>query len=328
MTLPAQLKSEPVVRPSKRMLKVERVGGKITVWINYSSLELAQTCLRKFHYKLNRKLTQATESSALAYGSAVHTILEHWYTLPTGERLLPKHQYERAELYACGHNLHEEAQGPLESIRRGVLRGYDTLKALPDDDKRSLMQLVKTMRSYFNHYADDQLVVATDEHGPIIERDFEFLLHEEPGLEIWYFGTIDVVLMNAATQLLMVADHKTTSILGKEFYARCKPNPQYTGYVLGAQKCLGLDTNLFMINGIQVAKNPQFARQVTTRNDDDFQELKLTVIEQASRILRAQEAQLWPMTSPNPCSMYGGCEYHKICEVPENLKEAVIRSMV
>lgn len=318
-----QSQQAQVVKP-KRMLAVRKENGRTVVEINYSSLELIQTCLRKAHYSLNQKLKLDDDAPALLFGKAIHGGLEHWYTLPLTERKLDDKLRETAEGYAYGHGIDIETSGALESIRRFALACIGKLPA--DDDKRSLTNGIKILRAYFKTYADDMLVVARDEHGPIIERDFEFTIWDEPDLLIRYFGTIDVVLENLQTGLKMVADHKTTSSLGTEFYARCKPNPQYTGYVMGAQRCLGINTELFMVNGLQVAKTmQQFARQVTRRTEEDFAELKRTVVHNVKRWLAA-EADGYPQSAPNPCSMYGGCQYLTVCEIPEKLRESVIRS--
>ena len=313
----------------KQMLTLSKTDNKQIVQINYSSLELIQTCLRKAHYSLNRRLRQEAESDALAFGTSIHKALEHWYQLPVEERLLPDNLKEEAEMMAFGHKIDKPArQGALEAIRQFATARRDVLQALPEEDKRSLASGIRILRAYFKRYHDDGLEVARDKFGiPYIERSFSFPIVELENLQINYFGTIDVILQNKETGVLMVADHKTTASLGSEFYNRCKPNYQYTGYVLGAREALGLNTNLFMINGIQTAKTKtEFARQVTERTDDDFAELKKAVAWRVHEWLRATETANYVQTAPQPCSSYGGCQYRVICEVPEKLKESVIKS--
>jgi len=228
---------------------------------------------------------------------------------------------------AFGHKIDEPArQGALEAIRQFATARRDVLQALPEEDKRSLASGIRILRAYFKRYHDDGLEVARDKFGiPYIERSFSFLIYATPELQINYFGTIDVILQNKETGVLMVADHKTTASLGSEFYNRCNPNPQYTGYVMGAQRALALDVKLFMINGIQTAKTKtEFARQVTERGEEDFAELALSVREQVSRWLIANHTNNFPQTAPGPCSNYGGCPYRTICEVPQRIKETVI----
>lgn len=325
----SELEEQHVARPPKRMLEVtSQPDGNVLVAINYSSLELIQTCLRKAQYSLARKLRSDDDAPALNFGSAIHKALEHWYTLPEAERELLPSQRERAELLAFGHGLHDQTIGAVESVRQFCLARWDQLRGVPEQDKRSLSNGVKILKAYFKTYQKDALVVARDESGaPLIERSFEFEMHREPGLVIRYHGAIDVILRNQQSGLLLIADHKTTSSLGTEFYARCKPNPQYTGYVMGAQRCLGISTNLFMVNGIQVAKTmQQFARQITTREQEDFDELTGSVVANVRRWLDATASGSFVQAAPNPCSFYGGCTYLPVCSVPGQLRESVIGS--
>ena len=237
---------------------------------------------------------------------------------------------------AFGHSLEEPADyGALEAIRQAVLTGYDVLKDLPSEDKRSLQNLVRILVAYFKHYVSDGLEIVRDDQGhPFVERDFEFTLFENEQLEIRFFGTIDMILRDVRSGLVMLADHKTTSKLGSSFYDRCKPNHQYTGYVLGAQRSLGLTTNLFMVNGIFVGKTQQFARQVTSRDAEDFRELEATALYFANHWHNAIEKfesglsfeDCFPQSAPNACTMWGKCDYYDICSVPAKLRENIIRA--
>lgn len=316
----------------KQMLTSQLTKGRLRVQINFSSLDLLQTCMRKAHYALGRNLRPAEPAPALAFGTAIHKALEHWYSLPVSERQLPKQYEEEAELYCFGQRLeYIPTHGALEAIRQFAIAAYPSLSALPEGDKRSMQSGLRILKAYFKHYAEDGFEVARDHAGkPLVEKQFNFpmftgLDFDGTPLDIDYFGQIDVILRNAQTGVLVVADHKTTSALGKEFYDRCKPNPQYTGYVWAAQH-MGIDTKLFMINGIQTLKTKtEFARQITERNEDDFSELRLSVKEAVYRWLRANKDDSYPMSAPNPCSMYGGCTYRKVCELPHNMREQVIK---
>lgn len=320
----------------KRMLEVSQLAdGRTLICVNYSSLEMIQTCPRKAFYSLVLGLQTEEEAAPLAFGSAMHKGLEHWYLLPLEQRQLSVSEAETAAMYAFGTGLQDEACGALESIRQFCLRGWSALHMLPDDDKRSLSNGVKIMHTYFKQYLSDGLTVACNSSGPIVERECEATLLENEKYVVRYHGTIDVALTNAASGLTMIADHKTTHQLGNEFYQRCKPNPQYTGYVWLAQECLGIETNLFMVNGIQVAKTKhEFARQVTSRDENDVDELRSSV--QAFVIPFVEEMHLhglgasyrdcFPQAAPNPCSMYGGCQWRSICEVPEKLKKSVMNA--
>ncbi len=329
MIIPIQ---ETHAKTPKEMLSLEiEPSGRIVARINFSSLDLINTCLRKSKYILEDKLQAEEEAAALTFGTATHKALEHWYTLMPEERdtMTPKHK-EIAEMLALGVADYPvdivDNSGCLSAIRKFVEAAHP-LRFTPDNDKRSILNGVSILQAYFKHYAKDRWHVYSDKDGPMIERLISFVLVDEPMLHITFFGTIDVVLENLDTGIKLVTDHKTTAQLGQPFYSRIKPNHQYTGYVLAARTVFGLDTNSFMVNGIQVAKTKQeFARQITERNEEDFEELRISVVDAVLRYARARQTGHWPMTAPGPCSNYGNCQFIDVCGVNSKLKYAILSS--
>jgi PD-(D/E)XK nuclease superfamily len=312
-------------RPKKQMLTTYMENGKRVTRINYSSLDLINACPRKANYILNRSLTDETESEALVFGTAVHKALESWYALPTQHRLLTAQAEKTAKLWEAGNQdgLNEPQEGALEALRQFILAA-SPLRG-NDDSKRSIEVGVKIMRAYFKHYAGDMLEIVTDAKGPMIERTFEFVLHENETDKVIYFGTIDAVLYNKEFGTTFVCDHKTTSALGKEFFNRLRPNHQYTGYIMAANEVLGIKTNQFMVNGIQVAKTKQeFSRQFTERDQEDFEMFKLSVLDAVARWHSYNNAGLFPINAPNPCASYGGCQFIEACSTPAHMRETIL----
>lgn len=311
---------------TKEMLSVTRLDGHTTVNINYSSLDLIMTCPRKAYYALHRRLRSDDESAALVFGSAIHKALECYYSLPFETRTLPKNAADKADHLVWGNEVEDADNGCMRAITAFRERAL-SLESLGTDDKRSLNNGAKILIKYFQTYANDGFIVVNDKHGPIVERRVSFEIFNSKLLTINYFGTIDAILKNEKTGIITVVDHKTTSALGKEFYNQIKPNHQYTGYVIGAQRFLGIDTDMFMVNGIQVAKTLHtFARQFTNRTIEDYLSLAETVIYAVANYMHASEQNAWPMNAPKPCTMYGGCTYHRICSVPVQLRENVLKA--
>lgn len=318
---------EPNVKAKKEMLSVRTEGEKTVVRINFSSLDLINTCLRKSKYVLDDQLASDEEASALTFGTGIHKALEHWYSLMPEQRDdMSAREREQAEMMSLGQHVDPSTNGCLEAIRKFV-EACKPIMSIPETDKRSVHNGVKILQAYFKHYAKDRWHVYSDAAGPMIERLIAFTIHEDANLKIEYFGTIDVVLENLDTGIKLVVDHKTTAQLGQPFYSRIKPNHQYTGYVQAARMVLGIDTNSFMVNGIQVAKTKsEFARQITERNDEDFEELRISVVNAVRNYLHAKATNAWPMTAPGPCSNYGNCQFLEVCSVPNKLKHAVLSS--
>jgi hypothetical protein len=307
----------------KEMLGVSVLpDGRTKVSINYSSLSVIQTCMRKAYYVLHKQLMSMNKSNALVFGSAIHKALEVWYLSDTGERIIPTNLEENLRLEVYGHT---QGEAIVYQAAKAFRQEMEPLWYLPETDKRCLSNGAKILAKYFRTYRDDGLVVLADDKGPIVEREMRFTMLDAPDLVIEYFGTVDAVLHNKATGLTCVADHKTTSSLGTDFFNRVKPNHQYTGYVMAAKRCLGLETDMFMINGLQVAKTKQeFARQFTERTEEDFQNLTASVTDAVRRYLKAIETGIWPQSAPDPCTLWGGCQFLKVCEVPNKLKQHVL----
>jgi hypothetical protein len=322
--------SVPVV--PKEMLSVSEEGGKTKVKINSSSLSVIQECPRKAKYSLLDKWKPETEGPALAFGTAIHKALEVFYLGSPEERILP--DLCDMELMACGHNVPGEEYSLLHRATRAFVDKAQVLSALPAEDKRSLQSGVWLLFNYFKSYLDDPYVAYVDDQGPLVERTFSFRLYEDETTIIEYFGTIDLVVRHRGTGDILVCDHKTSSVVGNDFYNRLKPNHQYTGYLLGAREALGIQTNSFLINCLQVKEKPKtvrgtaphLPRQVTTRDEEDYAEFVAVVASAVSSFLAFRETGIWPLGPTNVCANYGGCSFLSVCSAPSSLRENILRS--
>lgn len=324
-----------VAAEPKEMLSVRTEDEHTFVRINFSSLSMMQECWRKTEYSLIRGLRSNLESPATLFGSAIHKGLEVFYKGKRTERILPKHYKETMEMIGAGVWEPDWEENLVLRAARSFVTKADPLRALPAENKRSVAAGTWILRHYFEQHITDPWVVVEDANGPIVERRFTMPIHQEPGLTIEGFGTIDIVLRNEQTGLILPCDHKTTSQLGPQFYQRLHPNFQYTFYTWATREVLGFDTNSFLVNALQVKEipktargtPPQFARQVTTRTEEDFAELKRAILHSVSThlyLLRSRDG--FPMNSPGPCSNYGGCQYLDICAAPAQLRENIIKA--
>ncbi len=331
--------SPDVVRKGvKEMLSVRTEGEVTFVRINYSSLDLIQCCPRKAQYVLYEGRKAKTEATALTYGSAIHKGLEIFYSHPYRERTMPDDFLAHAELIPAGVTPPTE-HFLYEAVRKFCETG-DSLRVLPNSDKHSLSGGVWVLYNYFKTYLDDPYVVYCDESGPVTERQFTLPIVTEGPVRVDLFGQIDVVLRNEHNGVILPADHKTTSRLGDDFFNRIKPNHQYTAYLLGAQKVLGLTTDAFMANALEVkpkpgltktgkqsmAGPPQFARQVTKRSPEDMSEFKDVLLEAVGNYLRWTSAGKFPLGPVSSCSMYRKCQFMEVCSSPSSIRGNILQS--
>lgn len=323
--------SIPKSSAPKEMLSVRVEDGKTYVRINSSSLSIIQECQRKAKYSLFEKWKSENESPATLFGSAIHKALEVFYTGRFDERKIP--QLEQMELMSYGHKVEGEEADLLLRATRAFIEKAKPLEALPETDKRSIQNGVYTLWHYFRAYLDDPYVAYVDESGPFVERQCNFILYDKPELQIEYFGTIDLVVRHSQTGELLVCDHKTSSVVGSEFYNRLKPNHQYTGYLMGAHE-MGIKTDSFLVNCIQVKEKPKtsrgspphFPRQVTTRDFDDYTEFSIAVYEAVQLYLKTMQEDAWPIGHTNACATYGGCHYLPICSAPKSMRENILKA--
>lgn len=326
---------QPLKTETKRMLELKKEGSKYIVKINYSSLSIMQSCMKKADFALNRELMAQTESPALTFGSAIHAALEVFYMSPRSERVLPPNMEKSLELMAYGAEVPDQQKYLIFHATETFIERASALSHLDPMDKRSIPNGVWLLGEYFKTYIQDPYEVYRDSEGnPYVEKYLELKVYESPELEITLHGQIDLILENKANGQILVTDHKTSSQVGQDFYNRLKPNYQYTGYLLLAQQCLGIQTDQFMVNCLQTkakpkttrGQGPHFPRQITTRTSEDIEEFKQSLIYYVTSYLSCLENGFFPMGSVDSCSFWGGCQYLKICSSPSLIRKNIIEA--
>lgn len=317
----------------KEMLTVSKLEDSRTkVRINSSSLSILQTCARKAQYTLHEGWRSRNVSPPLVFGQAIHKALEVFYSHPGRERTIPADFNEVALLLASGH-VPPEPHFLYDAIL-AFIQVAEPLRTLPDTDKRSLSSGIWMLSHYFRIYLHDTYIIHSDEHGPMIERQCAATLYEDGDLVIELFGTVDFIMRNEVTNEILAGDHKTTSMMGHEFLNRVKPNHQYTGYIFLAKAALGIDSDKFMVNGLQTKARPltarggppTFTRQITNRTLQDIGEFRNSVVDATRRYLFYQETKCWPIGHVDSCANYGGCGYLDICSAPNNLRLNILEA--
>lgn len=336
--LPDFTEVRPNVVPEKikEMLTVRTQGQQTIVRINSSSLSVILSCPRKSYYSLHRNLRSKSEGPALTFGTAIHKALEVFYSYPYELREFPVKFVEYSDLLVFGTEVPPEKDPEhfLYKAIRAFALAAAPLATLPDTDKHSLSCGAWMLQHYFKTYLKDPYEVYVDAQGPFVERTSEIVILDTPELKIIVFGTLDIVLKNLATGAVLPGDHKTTSQLGSDFFNRLKPNHQYTGYLMIAREVFGLQTNEFLVNGLQKKPRPlttrgtppNFSRQITTRSEQDFQEFKDAVLWAVRSYLEWSATNNWPIGNVDACTLWGGCQFLQTCSAPSQIRENIIQS--
>ncbi len=334
-----EIKLPPVPkRPPKRMIEWNKLpDGRWKVAINSSSLEIITACLRKVEYSLIANWQSDGSPAYFPFGQGIHKAMEIWYRADMDQR--PKSSgacdVTQSKMLAYFFDPTKPfSSGDHRCLRCASVWAFlsETYLQLGDqqiDSRHSLPNGVDILCNYFDQYRDDPYIIAKDEYGPICERSFELPLYEDARVVITYHGTVDKVWKHIETNEEMVVDHKTTWRIDRQFLTKHKPNFQCAGYLWGAQEAFGIKTDLFMIDGIQVAKGPRKLERIPLYYDvDDIQEWKDAVVHNVHRFLTAIETDKFPITAPAPCALtYSGCQYHQVCSQPCNQRKAILETM-
>jgi hypothetical protein len=332
--------SSLILEPRKRkeMFSVtqDKVSGIYKVRINFSSLSIIQECAKKAEYLLLRSLRPNTEAPATIFGQAIHKALEAYYLAPRTKRNLPIGYAEAMKIIGIGGWNSSFEEDAIFLAAKAFYVAAEPLVSLPPEDKRSIKSGIWTLTHYFENYSQDPYVILNDDKGPIVERNFSYALGEYVfGRDIFnieLFGQIDCAFKNEETQEVLIADHKTTSRISS-FHNASRPNHQYTAYILGARKCLGINIDKLLINAIEVkaipktsrGSGPQFFRQITDRDNGDFDDLEHTIIQSVKTFVSLKKENYFPMSAPGACAKYSGCQYLDVCSSPEKLREEIIK---
>ena len=324
----------------KEMLSVREENGVTHVRINSSSLSLMQECWRKSFLVLEAALQAKVESAATLYGTASHKALEVFYSAPRIERVLPPGFEKTVDLMGAGIQVEGEENFLVLRAIRAFLNTAQPLAAFPASNKRSLSTGAWTLLHYFKSYIDDPYEIMFIDGIPLTEKKCEALVIDEPNLKVTLFGTIDCILRNPLNNTILITDHKTSSVVGEQFYNRLHVNHQYSCYVLLAQKALGIQTDKFLVNCIQVkvrpttsrGQPPHFPRQVTVRSDEALEDFLFALSHNVRQYLTLREASktrgadAFPLGHVGSCAAYNGCQFLRVCGAPKAIRNNILTS--
>lgn len=311
------------------MLSVHRTSAtEVTMKINFSTMSELAKCARKVQLKLIENYDRIEEHPALTTGKAVHKAMETWYRSPKLIRQRSTHATDQAitDLLA-GLTIDISDSARLMAIA-SYIEVMEPLREHPDLGARSLGNVANILNDYFDHYLDEPYSLYTTDR-PWTEVYFEHPLDsfatDSEFVNVIFHGTIDMILRNDENGDLYVCDHKTSSSLGADFLNRIKPNHQYSAYYWGALEHFHLPVVRFMVNGIQIAKTKHdFLRQLVHIRPDELAEFKLAALEAAKALWRAQQSGLYPMSAPDSCTMWGGCEFLQVCSSAPNVRQNIL----
>jgi len=278
-----------------------------------TSLDLAQTCARKYYYSMIRGIREKEKSVHLIFGGLCATAYEHFYKY-------------RAE----GQSIDEALR---TVVRETLIASWDREAGhaiVFQDAAKTRVTLIRTIVWYIEQFAveskDGLQTYHLQDGKPAVELSFALDLSPS----IVYCGHLDRVVTMA--EHLYIMDQKTTGgTIGSFYFNLFSPHNQMSGYAFAGQAVLHSPIRGVIIDAAQITVNyTRFERGITTRTKDQLEEWVNGVIyligqfQELSAYAGAEE-QKWPQ-NPNSCGYYQGCEFRLLCQKSPKVRENYIAS--
>jgi len=253
-------------------------------WIDFSSLSMLMKCPRQYYWKIIREITSSGEQAPLINGEAYHEC---------------KATYLRMK--KAGQGTHEERKdAALESMIPIMSQ------ITGEDPKRNLTVAFSTMNNYLDFWKDEPY--------EILEVEVKFAVDM---ISFIFVGRIDAIKMHPSFGKL-VEETKTTSIVGKKWEYRVKPNLQIDGYYSAMYILTGEAYGGGILDVIPVDEKlkAQPMRFITPRNIEDVKDWTNNIQEWWMTLDRYKKSGIFPQNTEACYPILGyNCEYTTLCSM-------------
>jgi hypothetical protein len=282
------------------------------LYIDNSSMELFTTCSRQAYYYLIRRIELNRDRIALSFGEAFHAVLDH--------------------LYRTHGNSYRDQQANASVLAFAARRELHP----PPDDYRTTSYLTNAVNKYLTDYPAEAFDIAVMPNGvTAVEVPFAFPLGT---VESAAFGTIPVVwtgrldLVYRSRGRLGVMDHKTTSIMGSQFFAEFEIAHQMYGYVAACEYIFGEAVSEICINGLGCRKPTktgtmyEFQRHLIPVSAALLEEWHTDCLAIVRDFITHCELGYFPKMTKWCTNKYGPCQYRGICTLDPSMRESAINT--
>jgi len=293
---------------------------------NSGWLEGLQSCHRLVEYKSLHRRISAGEKPSLNFGSCIHLCLEHRY---------------RKYGAACpGPSFGNEIAD--------IITKYFDSHPVPADDWRTANWAVALFKKYMERYEVEDFSILADSNGtPLVELSFTLPLYTHSSslgeIPVVYTGRIDLpVFADGGTWVL---DHKTTSVLGSQFFDRMKRSAQQKGYCWAFQELTGKPVTGYIVNAIRTKEPPQYVltgtksgkytpetwwqeslgRERYYLTPGAIDEWKRNTISHLETFFWHYQNGFMP-ESTTYCTLFGKCAYYDVCTLAKEDRGTMLNS--
>jgi hypothetical protein len=280
-----------------------------------TSIKLAETCLRKYQYKLLIGWQPARKSVHLLFGGWYASALESYYKY-LADGMSP----EEAEIEVVHEALTETWEFDLDDEGEPI-EGTGT-PWVSDHNTKTRENLIRTIVWYLDQFGEDDscTTVILSDGKPAVEHSFR--LEADDGILL--SGHLDrLVEYGKATY---IQDQKTTgSTISGRYFDGYNPDTQMSLYTFAGKAIFGLPVKGIMIDAVQIAVGfSRFERGFSFRDDGQLNEWYDNAMWHIAKARQATRDDYFPMNASS-CSNYGGCEFRHICSKAPGIRENFLK---
>jgi PD-(D/E)XK nuclease superfamily len=291
-------------------------------FVDNSAQERMQTCSRSAGYYIGHKRELNRSRSALAFGKIIHKVLEKRY---------------------LEHGNYLDAGGVSAMVK---VADAEFSQYQPEgDDFRNYGVAVNAIKKYADQYAiEDFEIVKLPDGSLFVERPFAIPLgtitingpawvrNPDGTIVQRDLGTIVVVqkgkidLTYRRDGALYGLDHKTTSIMGSQFFAEFELASQIHGYSWAISKLVGELPRGFVINGLGIRKPTpsgkplEFVRQTIPIYPALVAEWQTDTLQIVAEFIEGCRTNALPKETKWCVGKYGPCEFKQVCGLEPHLR--------
>lgn len=290
------------------------VNGLQFAW-DSTSLKLAETCLRKYQYKMILGWQPERKSVHLLFGGWYASALESYYKyvadgMSSDEAIIEVVSEALTETWVFDT---DEAGEPIEDSGTPWVSDHNT---------KTRENLIRTIVWYIDQFGDDDScsTVILSNGQPAVEHSFR--LEADNGLLLC--GHLDRLVEYG--DKVYIQDQKTTqSTITSRYFDSYNPDSQMSLYTFAGKSIFGLQIKGIMIDAVQIAVGfSRFERGFSFRTEDQLNEWYDDSMYHIERARQATRDNNFPM-NPSSCNNYGGCEFRHICSKAPSVREQFLK---
>ena len=281
-----------------------------------TSIKLAETCLRKYEYKMLQGWQPQRKSVHLLFGGWYATALENYHKA-VADGVSPEEAVcdvvHEALIATWEHEFDEETGEAIEGTGQPWQSDHNT---------KTRENLIRTIVWYLDHYADDSCkTVILSDGKAAVEHSFKLPVDND----IILAGHLDRLVDYGGKTY--VQDQKTTgSTISPRYFEQYSPDTQMSLYTYAGQVIFGLPVKGVMIDGAQIAVGfTRFERGFTFRDDAQLNEWYDNAMHTIELARRATQEAYLPM-NPSACNNFGGCEFRNICSRSPTVRDQFLKA--